>query len=358
MTPEIVTSIEQVLKGAWQAQRLWHELPGVARWKYASKTIVDEIQATNEIEAVKSTRREIAQVLDTADTKSRGRFAEAVRRYQKLGRGDAAAPVSLADLRQAYEDVAADEIGEDDRPDGELFRAKQVYITSGMKVIHTGAPTEARIVQGLNIMLEQSADPHIPALVRALAGHFIFEYIHPFYDGNGRTGRYLLSVALAESLPQLILPRVSVVLAQRKDHYYRTFRNVEHPLNCGDVTTFIGELLNILERGGRDVIKELEEYLRLLNVARNSIAHLGIEDVNVKTVLLVLAQAELFRDVEAIGIQELIGAVNKSRPTIRKCTEELREKGLVTEVTKKPLRFRLSAAGREAVGLGPLATSA
>jgi len=35
--------------------------------------------------------------------------------------------------------------------------------------------------------------------VRAVLGNFIFEFIHPYNDGNGRTGRFLMNVMLASS---------------------------------------------------------------------------------------------------------------------------------------------------------------
>nr|NGX46768.1 hypothetical protein [Chlamydiota bacterium] len=33
--------------------------------------------------------------------------------------------------------------------------------------------------------------------VRAILGHFIFVFIHPYMDGNGRIGRFLMNVMLA-----------------------------------------------------------------------------------------------------------------------------------------------------------------
>jgi Fic family protein len=33
--------------------------------------------------------------------------------------------------------------------------------------------------------------------VRAILGHFIFVYIHPYSDGNGRLGRFIMNLMLA-----------------------------------------------------------------------------------------------------------------------------------------------------------------
>lgn len=35
------------------------------------------------------------------------------------------------------------------------------------------------------------------AAVRVVMGHFIFVYIHPYMDGNGRMGRFLMNVMMA-----------------------------------------------------------------------------------------------------------------------------------------------------------------
>jgi Fic family protein len=64
---------------------------------------------------------------------------------------------------------------------------------------------------------ERDLDP----LVRMAAGHYQFEAIHPFTDGNGRTGRVLNILFLIEeellSLPILYLSRF--VIAHKADYY-------------------------------------------------------------------------------------------------------------------------------------------
>ncbi len=61
----------------------------------------------------------------------------------------------------------------------------------------------------------------IDPLVRMAAGHYQFEAIHPFVDGNGRTGRVLNSLFLIEegllTLPILYLSRY--IIANKTDYY-------------------------------------------------------------------------------------------------------------------------------------------
>jgi Fic family protein len=60
----------------------------------------------------------------------------------------------------------------------------------------------------------------LPAVAQAAIAHAQFETIHPFADGNGRTGRALIHLILRRrGLAARVLPPVSLILATRADHY-------------------------------------------------------------------------------------------------------------------------------------------
>ena len=64
------------------------------------------------------------------------------------------------------------------------------------------------------------ADDRLPPLVQAAVVHAQFETIHPFPDGNGRTGRALIHVVLQRrGLTPSYVPPISVVLAADKGRY-------------------------------------------------------------------------------------------------------------------------------------------
>lgn len=64
-------------------------------------------------------------------------------------------------------------------------------------------------------------DGDIDPLVRLAAAHYQFEAIHPFTDGNGRTGRVLNSLFLVEQglLPLPILYLSRYIIANKADYY-------------------------------------------------------------------------------------------------------------------------------------------
>ena len=74
-------------------------------------------------------------------------------------------------------------------------------------------PPEA-VVSLMDDLVAFCNDDSLPALAQAAVAHAQFETIHPFVDGNGRTGRVLLHLVLRRrGLGVRVLPPVSLVLA-------------------------------------------------------------------------------------------------------------------------------------------------
>lgn len=88
----------------------------------------------------------------------------------------------------------------------------------------------------MNRALSILSDAELPVLVRVSVFHFMFAYIHPFYDGNGRTNRFISSYALSHSFNPIVGYRLPYSVKERIEKYYKGFSLCEHPLNRGDLT--------------------------------------------------------------------------------------------------------------------------
>jgi Fic family protein len=92
-------------------------------------------------------------------------------------------------------------------------------------VVHYEAPPSAEVPAHMRALLEwfnvHSRAPQIDGLARAAVVHLWFETIHPFEDGNGRIGRALAELALAQDShsPQRLFS-LSNQLAQDRSGYY------------------------------------------------------------------------------------------------------------------------------------------
>lgn len=114
------------------------------------------------------------------------------------------------------------------------YRSHQVYISNSMHVpLNVDAMRDAMPV--LFELLEQETEP----AVRAVLGHFIFVFIHPYMDGNGRMGRFLMNVMLASGgYPWTVIP------VESRKQYMQALEQASVQQNIQPFATFIAGLVN------------------------------------------------------------------------------------------------------------------
>jgi Fic family protein len=89
-------------------------------------------------------------------------------------------------------------------------------------------------------MLTQESEPS----VRVVLGHFIFVYIHPYMDGNGRLGRFLMNVMLAAGgYPWTVVP------LERRDAYMAALEAASVRQNIVPFADFLAQLVKQELRG-------------------------------------------------------------------------------------------------------------
>jgi Fic family protein len=81
-------------------------------------------------------------------------------------------------------------------------------------------PPQSELPRLLNDLVDFCNDDRLAPLVQAAMAHAQFETIHPFADGNGRTGRALIHVLLRRrKLAPFYVPPISVIMAAQKQRY-------------------------------------------------------------------------------------------------------------------------------------------
>ena len=123
---------------------------------------------------------------------------------RKILNGDNPGEVADADYGDWYRELFAPGVqtGIINASDLAGFRNKQVIITGSRHVpLNNEAVRDA--MPALFDLLKQEPE----ASVRVVLGHFIFVYIHPYIDGNGRMGRFLMNVMLSSGgYPWTVIP--------------------------------------------------------------------------------------------------------------------------------------------------------
>jgi Fic family protein len=136
-------------------------------------------------------------------------------------------------------------------------------------------------------------EDHLPAIAQAAIAHAQFETIHPFVDGNGRTGRVLIHLVLRlRGVAPRVAPPISLILATRSQDYIEGLMGTRY---VGDskslaaqegLNAWLGTFASCTRRAVTDAI-EFEQtvrqiqarWRRLLDVRANSALDLLIETI-------------------------------------------------------------------------------
>lgn len=359
---ELSVANERVLRRERRVSALWKALPPVALGAFLRSLILDEVVYSNEIEGVHSTRRQIEVALNEAkrDTSSlagaaerpHAPFMEFARLY--LGLTDnPQLPNALQDIRDIYDAVMRDSLDDENQIKHSLFRTRPVVIESNRgKILHEGVMPETAIKKMLEQMLALMHSEEIPEIYSALLSHFLFEYVHPFYDGNGRTGRYLLALSLSTPLSQPTVLSLSRVIAENKSAYYKAFDITERPLNCSEATHFVMTMLDLIGQAQEDLMADLQQKRASLDGLGQRVDSLDKSfSERDRDLLYYIGQLSLFDTLDKTGTSATADHLGVTIPTARKALESLRLRGLVERTSVRPAIYRLSESGKDLLGI-------
>jgi len=99
-------------------------------------------------------------------------------------------------------------------------------------------------------------------LVKMSVIHYQFESIHPFYDGNGRTGRIInILYLINEKLQNLPILYLSKYIIKNKPDYYRLLQDVREANNWEEWLLFMIRGIEITARETIDLILQIRELM-------------------------------------------------------------------------------------------------
>lgn len=164
-----------------------------------------------------------------------------------------------------------------------------------------------------------------PVLIKAALAHVQFETIHPFLDGNGRVGRLLITLLLAE---QKVLERpllyLSLYLKRNRETYYERLQGVRTEGRWEEWLSFFLEGVIEVSRSTAETTQAIVELIerdraRIHELRRGAPTALRVLDLAVKNVVV--------RPPVAAG------QLGLSDPPVYAATKRLEEAGILREVT-------------------------
>ena len=196
-------------------------------------------------------------------------------------------PVSVRLIKKAHQDLLSDVRGEHKLP-GEIRRSQNWVGGSSINTAYFVPPHYKEVPELLSdwesFWHNYSID--VPVLLKIAIGHYQFETIHPFLDGNGRIGRLLISLQLIErdfiSKPVLY---ISSYFENHRQAYYDALDNVR---SKNDLEGWILFFLEGVIQTAENSKKTFEDIILLRKTFEEKASTLGRKVVRARKLLLFL----------------------------------------------------------------------
>lgn len=258
----------KILQALSDANKALAELKGYARKLPNQSMLVNtialrEAKASSEIENIFTTDDELYKALSGNDSGLTGSSKEVLRYRQALWKGynyiQEKGEFNTDMLIEIYQEIK--EVNDGIRPpQTETTIKKRGSGVLGGAIVYTpprgkGIILEklANLLEYLNNDLKYQYDP----LIKLAISHYQFEAIHPFRDGNGRTGRIVnLLLMIQKQLLDIPILYLSAYIIENKDEYYNLLNKVT---SLRKWEPWMLYMLNAVEETSKYTIKKIQE---------------------------------------------------------------------------------------------------
>ncbi len=216
-------------------------------------------------------------------------------------------PISSRLIRQIHKLLMEGARGQHKQPGS--YRTSQNWIGGAsisdarfIPPVHTSIPD---LMSDLEKFIHNE-EIRFPELLKIALIHYQFETIHPFLDGNGRTGRLLIPLYLVEKkiLAQPIL-YLSAFLEKNKSLYYDNLTRVREG---NDITHWFKFFLVGIMETAQEGIDTLEKIIILTEEIERSLQSLGSRATNARKVMIYLYEKPMINAKKIAEVTQLTPA--------------------------------------------------
>ena len=138
------------------------------------------------------------------------------------------------DIRNLYNQFILDEVVRENlenAPEGLIFRSGPIECRFFQQVQITPTKGFSLKVENLSEAMDQALailhTEEMDILIRVAVFHYLFGYIHPFNDGNGRMTRFISSYMLSKDYDESACLRIAYIIKGHRAIYQNIFREYE-----------------------------------------------------------------------------------------------------------------------------------
>lgn len=343
---EIAISSERIEYNSAEIKSLMAQLPAQARQLYIDNKLALELLKTNQLAGLKPSRPEVAIAMEQADTKSfqQIRFAPMARMYRRLVRKDYQRIESLVDIRKIYDQLLAGLIDPQQLPDGAFFRAgKSTVLDKNRDGVYDLPADENGLENRLQHWLQFISNKNIPFMIKGLLAHAYFINIRPFYDGNLRTARYILTSYLARKLDIITALSLASAISDNQEKFQKALSAVDDYRNYAEGSFFVLDMLSMIEEKQQQLLEELSASCQAFQLKNEKIRQQHATAETDYYVLNTLLQSGLFAAGIDQGLldRDILSQAKKyglSKRAVGLALKDLTNRQLIQLVKKNPMQ--------------------
>lgn len=214
-----LNKIQAMLDRVNDSQNRFNKMPSLPQIidQVQDKVLASSIYSTNTIEGGQFTEQETADILkqdpktiQKSEERRLTNLKEAIEWIKKKSNSKQLMPQSgkafeISTMFQLHT-LVSQNLAEQHNPAGQLRNNQAGQKTIVGNEAHGGTYRPPKCLEDIEYLIQAWVEwlnhPNIinqPAIIRACLAHYYFELIHPFWDGNGRTGRLIEMLILEQS---------------------------------------------------------------------------------------------------------------------------------------------------------------
>jgi len=203
-----------------------------------------------------------------------------------------------------------------DRPG--QFRNCNVGVGGAGGVVHVAPPWE-RVPGLMKDLFAWLNETEAPMLVKSSVFHYEFEFIHPFPDGNGRTGRLWQTALLGSWRPEFYAAPIENIVWAHQGEYYEAIQKSGAKGDCGPFVDFmLDKILRTLKAKG-----EAYEADRVTSCSKSNQKSRQKSDQKILAVM---------KKLPTVTIAEMMDATGLSESGVKKIVRKLKDGNLIRRI--------------------------
>lgn len=264
----------QILRSANKAALAIAELKGIAQTipnqtMLVNAVVLQEAKDSSEIENIITSTDEIYEAITSNKSHSKPEIKEVVNYRRSIFIGyeiiQKQGYLRVNDVIKIQQDLIQNKAGIRSTP-GIVLKND----TTG-EVVYTPPQNKADIEALMSNFIEHfnEKDSKLSPLINLAILHYQFESIHPFYDGNGRTGRILnILYLILNNLLDIPILYLSSYIIKNKGEYYQLLNAVN---KNEEWENWILYILKAIEVTSKQTIKQIRSIRELVDITINNV---------------------------------------------------------------------------------------